>query len=183
KGIGAIEPEEGLAILEKLMSESVTQVGVIPIDWSEFPPISPFFADFSGESRTKSPETSEILKIPPEEQRDYLTTYVNSQIAQVLGMSPSEIDTQTGFFDLGMDSLTAVEFRNLLQNHLNIRLPSTVAFDYPNVKTLVDYLTAEVLKVTPVSEEKTENLADLSEEEIADLLTQELLGIEQEKQR
>ncbi|GFE67449.1 type I polyketide synthase [Chroococcus sp. FPU101] len=187
KGIGVISPEQGLKILEQLITEAVTQVGVIPIDWSQFPSNAPFFADFSTQATVISDESSEFLQklltIPLEEQRAYLASHVRSQIAQVLGFNSLEIDMQKGFFDLGMDSLTSVEFKNRLQNSLGITLPSTVAFDYPTVESLLSYLAQEILEINPVLEEKTEDLADLSEDDIADLLAQELLEIEQGKQR
>ena len=36
KGIGAISPQAGLEILEKLITQSSPQVGIIPIDWTRF---------------------------------------------------------------------------------------------------------------------------------------------------
>ncbi|MGD1918511.1 MAG: SDR family oxidoreductase, partial [Pleurocapsa sp.] len=36
KGIGAISPQQGLVILEKLITSDNPQVGIIPIDWSRF---------------------------------------------------------------------------------------------------------------------------------------------------
>jgi malonyl CoA-acyl carrier protein transacylase len=186
-GIGVISPEQGITLLEQLISESTAQVGVVPIDWSQFPSHTPFFADFLTQAKVILEEQSEFLQqllaTPPQEQRSYLATHVRSQIAQVLGFSPKEIDMHKGFFDLGMDSLTSVEFKNRLQNSLGLVLPSTVAFDYPNLETLVDFLAQEMLEITPVSEEKTEGLANLSGDDIADLLAQELLEIEQGKQR
>jgi len=50
---------------------------------------------------------------------------------------------------MGMDSLTSVELRNLLQAALGRALPSTLAFDFPNVSALVDYLAGEVLRLQP----------------------------------
>lgn len=35
RGIGAIAPDEGIEILEYLLTQPITQVGVIPINWSE----------------------------------------------------------------------------------------------------------------------------------------------------
>ena len=187
QGIGAISPEAGLAIFEQLMNQSMAQVGVVPIDWSLFPGQAPFFADFWDKQTINIQKESfdflqQLLTTPAEEQRAFLAAHVRSQIAQVLGFSPQEINMQKGFFDLGMDSLTSVEFKNKLQNTLGVTLSATVAFDYPNVEALVNYLAQEVLEITPVSEEKTD-LASLSEDDIADLLAQELLEIEQGKQR
>ena len=56
------------------------------------------------------------------------------------------LDTHQGFADLGIDSLTSVELRNQLQSSLGCTLPSTLAFDYPTVAKLTDYLTEKLLQ-------------------------------------
>ena len=43
-----------------------------------------------------------------------------------------------------MDSLTTLELRNRLQGSLGRALPSTLAFDYPNVGTLAAFLLREL---------------------------------------
>ena len=43
-----------------------------------------------------------------------------------------------------MDSLTSIELRNRLQASLECSLSQTLAFDYPTLTTLVDYLGHEV---------------------------------------
>ena len=63
-------------------------------------------------------------------------------MAKVLGLSASEpLDLKQGFFELGMDSLTSAELRNRLQNSLACFLPPTIAFDYPTLEALVEYLS------------------------------------------
>ena len=47
---------------------------------------------------------------------------------------------------MGIDSLTSVELRNQLQSSLGCTLPSTLAFDYPTVAKLTDYLTKKLLQ-------------------------------------
>jgi Phosphopantetheine attachment site len=39
-----------------------------------------------------------------------------------------------------MDSLMAVELRNSLQTSLDCSIPASLAFDYPTLETLADYL-------------------------------------------
>lgn len=69
-----------------------------------------------------------------------------AQIAGVLDLPTSEpVLPRQGFFDMGMDSLTSVELRNRIQADLGCSLPSTVAFDFPNLDTLVGYLADNVL--------------------------------------
>merc|ERR1719221_1262477 len=40
--------------------------------------------------------------------------------------------------DSGMDSLTAVSFRNTLQQTLAVKLPSSLMFDYPTMKEVAN---------------------------------------------
>ncbi|ELR97616.1 acyl carrier protein, partial [Gloeocapsa sp. PCC 73106] len=142
KGIGAIEPEEGLAILEKLMSESVTQVGVIPIDWSEFPAISPFFADFSRKSSQHKFDLLEQLKSKrPHERQAFLVAYLQTEISKVLGLPTGQYPhPEQGFFELGMDSLMSIELRNRLEANLGQGIPATAIFQYPTIKALAQYI-------------------------------------------
>nr|VFJ96263.1 MAG: benzoate-CoA ligase [Candidatus Kentron sp. LFY] len=81
-----------------------------------------------------------------EERWDHLSAYVRSQLAMVLGVDdPSSIDTESGFFDLGMDSTAAVAFTNRLEVGLGHSLPATLLFKYSSPNTLVDYIVDEVL--------------------------------------
>ncbi|HKB10090.1 MAG TPA: acyl carrier protein, partial [Vicinamibacterales bacterium] len=52
-----------------------------------------------------------------------------------------------GFFTIGFDSLTALELRHRLARALAAPLPSTLAFDYPNIHELSEYLAREVLRL------------------------------------
>ena len=61
----------------------------------------------------------------------------------------------TGFFDLGMDSLTSMELRNKLQSSLKFSLHSTLAFDYSTINKLVDYL-GQQLNLTDTQQEDTD---------------------------
>jgi acyl carrier protein len=82
----------------------------------------------------------------PDERRLLLVAHVRRHLALLLGINdPESISLETGFFDLGMDSLTSVELRNKLQTDLDCLLPSSLAFDYPNIQSLTDYLEETVI--------------------------------------
>lgn len=80
-----------------------------------------------------------------ESRLSLLTEHVRDEIARLAGITDSaRIDDETGFFELGMDSLTSVELRNRLQRSLGKTLPATLAFDYPNMRAFIAYLRDHV---------------------------------------
>jgi hypothetical protein len=51
-----------------------------------------------------------------------------------------------------MDSLMSVELRNRLERLLDCSLPSTLAFDYPNLTLMTEFLLREVLDIPPTGD-------------------------------
>ena len=60
------------------------------------------------------------------------------------GVDPAEIDRNRPFAEYGLDSLTAVELTERLEQILNVRLTPTVAWNYPTPAALSDYLAQVV---------------------------------------
>ncbi|WP_299486085.1 type I polyketide synthase [Acaryochloris sp. IP29b_bin.137] len=161
-GVEVITPEQGLAKLEQIWSTSSAQVGVVPINWSVF--LTQFLVNdllffqtvqaalpssaSSHQSHVPAsqPFLEQLKATHAEQQRQLLDTYVCQQVCCTLGFRVEELDLNAGFFDLGMDSLTALELKNNLQSNLGLSLPSTLVFDYPTVATLLDYLATMLLK-------------------------------------
>jgi acyl-CoA synthetase (AMP-forming)/AMP-acid ligase II/acyl carrier protein len=56
------------------------------------------------------------------------------------GVDPAEIDRNRPFAEYGLDSLTAVELTERLEQILNVRLTPTVAWNYPTPAALSEYL-------------------------------------------
>ncbi|MDZ7963672.1 MAG: beta-ketoacyl synthase N-terminal-like domain-containing protein [Nostoc sp. DedSLP03] len=147
-----------------------------------------------------------LVSKPPRARQEELVTHVRSLVAKVLGLKQSQsIGLQQGFFELGMDSLTATELKDQLQNSLGCSLSSTTLFDYPTVAALANYLETQVLSLDPqasaqeanpnsesvqqqalLEESSLENRARLSSpeqslDEIADLLAAKLASIREGK--
>ena len=160
QGMGTISPTQVLESLELLMSGSArtegnlsdVEVGVVPIQWSAWQEKVAkwsFLSDWQEIIQTTSEGSGSefLLKLEaaaPGERRSLLVAHVRRQLSLLLGINnPESISLETGFFDLGMDSLTSVELRNKLQTSLNCSLPTTLAFKYPTVDKLIDYLAQQ----------------------------------------
>ncbi len=194
-GMGTIPAQAVLEILEASLNNKAIQVGVIPIDWSQFGKPwtnSPFFSLL--QSQVVNPSTTDdtpsirqqLENTDPEAAITLLTNHVNLHLSKILGLSPTAtINPQQGFFDMGMDSLTSVELRNSLQTTLECDLPPTLLFKCASVAELVDYLAQNVLGLTLTrpTEPTAPAFDHLGDEDIVQLLAQELNAIEESKQR
>ncbi|NEO42202.1 MAG: SDR family NAD(P)-dependent oxidoreductase [Moorea sp. SIOASIH] len=175
QGVGAITPDQVIESLELVMSTSNVEVGIVRIDWSAWQERTDkwsFLADWKEiTSSTTQESKSEFLQkleaATVSEKRELLVSLVRTQVAKVLGMSNGEsIGLDKGFFDLGIDSLTSVELRNKLQTILGCSIPSTLAFDYPTVGKLVDYLNQDLVEKEQISKtsESPNSAVDETEE-------------------
>ncbi len=192
-GVSFIPAGTGLQLLEQMLAEQITQVAVMPINWSTFFERLPqgiqvpWLEQFQPQQEQKS--VSLFLQqwetTPSYQRTTLLETHVRTLIAQILGLkSPQMLELRQPLFDVGLDSLMALEVRNRLQTSLDQTLPSTLLFDYMTVEALVEYLGTEVLEVSDPEAETLDdtevedyNNSELSETELADLLAQTLAEI------
>ncbi|BAZ49185.1 beta-ketoacyl synthase [Nostoc sp. NIES-4103] len=173
RGIETISPEQGLIALEQLLCQSSAQVGVMSINWSQLLSqstfASPLFTNFletSAKSVVKSEFREQLEIADTSERRELLQAHIRSVVAEVLGWHQSEpIDLHKEFFQLGMDSLTSLDLKNRLQSSLRYSLPSNLAFKYPTVALLADYLTEEVFGLN-FDDQSAEDIQPKSHEQL-----------------
>jgi acyl transferase domain-containing protein/acyl carrier protein len=209
-GLEQMSTDMGLAALRYLIETDPTQAIVASVDWNKFKPIyearqkQPLLEFIAASEQTVLPnadsdQTSDSMAqrlktMSPSEKNDILLTHVRREVAGVLGLESAEIlDIQQGFFRMGMDSITTVRLRNRLEKVLDCHLPPTVAFEYPTVESLTNFLAREifsaedVMSSEPAPKDETNRateqdgqakLKDLSKDELFALLDDELSGID-----
>nr|QEO74263.1 phosphopantetheine-binding domain-containing pro [uncultured bacterium] len=148
-GVLPMQPRDALAALGHLLRDgSRAQVAVANVDWPGFlarRQPSPFLSEHKAPARADRAPVVDIVAAlegaSREEQAGILRRFLREEVALVLGVTQADrIGFDRGFFELGMDSLTSVEFRNNVQIKLACRLPETVAFDFPTIDALAEHL-------------------------------------------
>jgi acyl transferase domain-containing protein/surfactin synthase thioesterase subunit len=70
-----------------------------------------------------------------------LEDHVRSRVARILGLRAHHaLDHESGFAELGLSSLMALELRNAISTDIGRPLSATLAFDYPTVRALSAHL-------------------------------------------
>ncbi|MDA4110886.1 type I polyketide synthase [Mycolicibacterium holsaticum] len=165
RGVRPLSPADALAGMAELMAspgKGASHGVVARIDWAAFLPLyqiagkRSFFAQLQREVPEAAPTASgaastqlvERVTLAPAQQRKKLVVdYLRDVVAEVTRIDASEIRDEAGFFDVGMDSLMAVELRHRVQRAVGKELPSTLAMDYPRLVDVADFLLSDVLNI------------------------------------
>ncbi|GAA3435872.1 type I polyketide synthase [Kutzneria kofuensis] len=82
-----------------------------------------------------------LAGLPAAEQKQVLLDVVRAQVASVLGYDASHhIDADQGLFELGFDSLTAIELRNRLRDITDRKIAANLVFAYPTAEMIAAHL-------------------------------------------
>ncbi len=193
----AIAPADGLAALAFAIRRNMdtgllqsSQLGVLNTGGGLLPSAmaAPLFnpaTSGNGKNTSDGPPKQSlrerIASAPPARRKNVLRDHVRSQTGKVLGLSSTDdIDINEPFGQLGLDSLMAVELRNLLAKAAERAFPATLTLDYPSVEALTSYLAQEVFAdqlgetdVNSVSA-KTSGFDNMSADDLARELMQRL---------
>ncbi len=205
--LDTISPTDGLLALERAMRQGIEgghpQIALLPINWQRVavesldymskPLLSMILRDLPAEIVSTAPKAQETQKEAahsfmdelaatiPNKRIQLIRTKVRSHAAHVLGIDPDyPIKMQQPLSEIGLDSLMAVELRNVLGNMLGKPLPATIIFDYPTIDALTDYLktTIPLDMSASVDTNEPEPEADefdmFSDDELASLLASKL---------
>jgi acyl carrier protein len=202
RGLHFMSPETGVDALWRAMQANASQLAIMRVDWTTFRerdgarPEGSLLAELTssqpGAERARSAkQTGEFLTrftaTSPNRRHRVLLDLVIAEIRKAVGLPESHpVDERQPLQELGLDSLMAVELRNALSAGVKLTLPATFAFDYTTAEAIARYLLGKLsvdVSSTPEaahSRDVTVNddaIADMSEEEAARLLFEELAEI------
>ncbi|MGB0973168.1 MAG: beta-ketoacyl reductase, partial [Mycobacterium sp.] len=160
RGVRTLSPTDALAGMADVLAASSAdaatpapaQAVVARIDWARFLPLylqaghRAFLTELEREvpnqltpgaaSVTPSGKTQLVERLtnaPVQQRKKLLTDYLRNAVAEVTRVDAAEIRVDAGFFDLGMDSLMAVELRRRIEEGVGKEIPATLAMDHPRL--------------------------------------------------
>ena len=153
-GLHAMPPAHAMERLTRLMAAQASPRVVVDVHWPVFkelfeargarPILERVGAGTSGAAVVDTPLARELRALDPAARRARIGAVVYQHVADVLGWSTGRTpDTRRGFFDLGMDSLMALDLKNRLQDGFGLTLRATVVFNYSTIDALADFLATQ----------------------------------------
>ncbi|MFE4059802.1 type I polyketide synthase, partial [Streptomyces sp. NPDC059096] len=161
-GLTPMAPGTAVAALRAAVAEGAAHATVLDVDWQSYASVmtaarpSPLVGDLPEVRRAlesaaaTAPDThalrDRLRGLAPAEQDRLLTDLVRAEVATALRHSSADaVDVNRAFKDLGFDSLTAVEVRNRITTATDVKLPTTLLFDYPNTTAVAAHLRTLLL--------------------------------------
>ena len=162
-GLRPLSVTEITGVMGHLAVSGAVQSVAVGINWKKFKPLF----EFSGAKpllsaigtgggggggggggaaaeKGESAMLKEILAVNEDTRRAKLLSFVSAMACDILGFG-SEIDVHMGLFELGFDSLSAIDFKVTMEAELGCELPSTIAFDYPSVDAITGFIHDDIL--------------------------------------
>ncbi|WP_078889062.1 type I polyketide synthase [Streptomyces sp. NRRL F-5635] len=174
QGMRFLQPGEGTRALSRTLAGGLPQVMVGEFDWDRFVSRQPaanalysLVADGEGVSGgAVAPfDLAGLAAVDRAERAARVNERIRTRVAEVLQFhGAEEIAGDAPFRDLGLDSLSAVQLKNVLESDFRTPLTSSIAFDFPTVRALTEHVLVQLAAETaPAAEER--DVAGLSDEQ------------------
>ncbi|MEU6867448.1 SDR family NAD(P)-dependent oxidoreductase [Streptomyces sp. NPDC046876] len=168
QGVESFTPEEGIALLQRLLDTSATQVTVLAADWDRWraaypdaardPLLSELLGSVPAPALVPEPEPAAPvvaapvtpLAAPTEGPRD-VQSFLVERVAKVLALPTDRLSTRKPLNRLGMDSLMATEVRSQIQREFGVVVPLAKLLSGQSITDLADFVSAEGVAALPES--------------------------------
>ena len=154
-GADAITSRRALAQLERILSQGDCTIAVMDFDWHTLQRMLPAaqnkrFDELRrrfGDGRDTA-DTDDlglrIRSLPESEARQLLVSILVDEIAKILRLSAGRIGAAQSVFDLGMDSLMAVELTLALESRFGVTVPSMLISENQSIERIAERLFASL---------------------------------------
>lgn len=157
RGIRSFTPQQGLQAFEWLLAEQQAQMAFMPFDiaqWQQFYPIAERTALLArlamqaAQGHQNAPQTDLLVRFQQaqaEERLPMMEAYLGERLAKILGYSQTTINALLPLHQLGLDSLMALEWRNVVKRDLGVQIPMADLFQHANIRQVAERALEEIL--------------------------------------
>jgi len=154
-GVSPLGIGENCRALEIALASKVARLGVLDVDWDKFlgrlqdaGRISQF-QGLGGSLPAPDPSTEgfleELRATDTADRRDAVIRQIRSAVASVFDVTDAgQLPMDKGLFELGMDSLMALELVNRVNRDYGCDFPSTAVFRYPTIVEIAQQVLEEI---------------------------------------
>jgi acyl carrier protein len=137
-----LESESIPRLLRRAGEAGKEEVGVFNVKWETFPLRGPSIYE---ELQSKEAPTSGAQLQAQKQGGRAEKVDVEGVVKEVLGMGADDVlDLDAPMQDLGFDSMMSVELSQRLSEMTEVRVSATVAYDYPSVRQLKEFIDEEL---------------------------------------
>lgn len=139
RGVRALSPETGAASFAAALSAGLAQIVIADIDWTRFPASLPAGMQHQFSALISNVDKQQGCLPVANDLAGMIRAALKSALGYSVNDNPGDEDN---FFDLGMDSLLAMQFNEELKNLSGgkIELPMVTIFQYPSLSSLVSHI-------------------------------------------
>jgi len=153
-GADPLTTDGAMAFLEELLSGGQTNLYAGDINWQRLRSGLPTLQSrIYGEVTTKAGREeavdgedalARIQHMSPAEALEFVAVILSEEVGQVLRLAPEKIDRNKPVFDLGMDSLMALELKLSMEDRFQIDVPVMALSDGGTINRLAEQVVRQV---------------------------------------
>ncbi|WP_407562328.1 SDR family NAD(P)-dependent oxidoreductase [Streptomyces sp. 184] len=151
QGFTFFRPVTGMRALFRLLDRPPAQVTIAEVDWDRCAATRPqpnalyHHVGRGPARRTADVDLAALAALPPAERREAVSRTLRGLIADLLHHDgPDDVPPDARFFEVGLDSLAAVELKNALQQCFRLPLSAASVFDHPSVSLLAEFIDGQL---------------------------------------
>jgi len=154
---------QALEAFGRLLTGSNNEVIVNNVDWKSYltfvepTPLASFYEeirrqesfDAAGKNDAKCAFINRLSFLSKEEKKNYVVNKICKAVAETLGLEDIlNIDVDTHFLDMGMDSIIYPEFCTRLSDEVGIAFFERHLNEYPNINDMSEFILRKNMKTT-----------------------------------
>jgi NADPH:quinone reductase-like Zn-dependent oxidoreductase len=151
RGVRSFRPDEGLALLGRLLGANCCQVAAMDLDWAQAlrldtDRLPPMVSDVARQAGVAGPAAGggdpglleRLREMSPQQRYETLVHHFIETLARVTGLEAARLDPEEPLMDLGLDSLMVTQFRNTLEASFRISVPVGVLLQTPSIAGIAE---------------------------------------------